>query len=73
VADIGVLPAFRRRGIGESLLRRIFELFAERDLPEARLNVDADNATGATRLYERAGMHATHRWAVYAKVLTGLR
>ena len=39
----------------------------------SNLNVDAGNTTGATRLYERAGMHPTHRWAVYAKVLTGLR
>jgi ribosomal protein S18 acetylase RimI-like enzyme len=73
VSDIGVLPDFRRRGIGEALLRRMFELFAARGFPQARLNVDAANATGATRLYERAGMHPTHRWVVYAKVLTALR
>jgi mycothiol synthase len=73
VSDIGVLSDYRRRGIGEALLRRMFELFAARGFEEARLNVDAGNTTGATRLYERAGMHPTHRWAVYAKVLTGLR
>jgi hypothetical protein len=36
---------------------------------EVRLNVDADNATGATQLYERVGMHVRREWIVFEKSL----
>jgi hypothetical protein len=36
-------------------------------LREARLNVDAQNATGATRLYERVGMRVRREWLMYEK------
>jgi ribosomal protein S18 acetylase RimI-like enzyme len=32
-----------------------------------RLEVDAGNETGATRLYERAGMHIRREWHTYMK------
>lgn len=35
-----------------------------------RLNVDRDNASGATHLYERAGMRLRRRWLVVAKTVT---
>ncbi len=72
VSDLGVRPAWRRRGLGDALLRSMFALFAARGLTEVRLNVDSDNATGATHMYERAGMSEIYRWIIYAKVLTGL-
>jgi hypothetical protein len=34
------------------------------------LGVDAENPTGATRLYERAGMHVAWSAALYEKRLT---
>jgi ribosomal protein S18 acetylase RimI-like enzyme len=36
------------------------------------LEVDSENATGATRLYERAGFHVTRSYATYEKALTGV-
>jgi hypothetical protein len=33
------------------------------------LTVDAENPTGATRLYERAGMHIGQQYATYSKEL----
>jgi hypothetical protein len=33
------------------------------------LGVDAENPTGATRLYERAGMHIGQQYATYGKEL----
>jgi ribosomal protein S18 acetylase RimI-like enzyme len=33
------------------------------------LEVDSENESGATRLYERAGMHVTRRYATYEKAL----
>ncbi|MFL6074276.1 MAG: GNAT family N-acetyltransferase [Mycobacteriales bacterium] len=58
---LGVLPAARGRGIGELLLRTAFAEFAARGKPTVALGVDAGNATGAVRLYERAGMHVAWR------------
>ena len=34
-----------------------------------RLAVDAANPTGATRLYQRAGMHVAAEYVIYEKVL----
>jgi mycothiol synthase len=60
---------WRRRGLGMALLRHAMAEFRHRGLPRMALNVDTDNPTGATQLYERAGMHVTQLHAVYRKVL----
>jgi mycothiol synthase len=56
VANLAVRRSFRRRGIGDALLGRAFAAFASRGLKKAELQVDADSPTGATALYEKAGM-----------------
>jgi mycothiol synthase len=56
VGTLGVRRNWRRRGLGEALLRRSFAALHARGLRKVRLSVDAENPTGATRLYERAGM-----------------
>ena len=56
VATLGVLRPWRRRGLGEALLLRSFQAFRERGYTRGTLGVDASSVTGATRLYERAGM-----------------
>ena len=53
---LGVRRAWRRRGLGEALLLRSFDAFRQRGLTRGTLGVDASSVTGATRLYERAGM-----------------
>ncbi len=53
---LGVRRPWRRRGLGEALLLRSFAVFRERGLTRGTLGVDASSVTGATRLYERAGM-----------------
>jgi ribosomal protein S18 acetylase RimI-like enzyme len=70
VNSLAVRDAWRRRGIGEALLRAAFAAFRERGTTTVVLNVDRDNTTGATRLYERAGMRLRRRWLVVAKTLT---
>jgi mycothiol synthase len=56
IHTVGVRRAWRRRGVGQALLQRMFcELYA-REKKRAGLGVDAASLTGATRLYERAGM-----------------
>ncbi len=69
VGDLGVLKTHRKRGIGEALLKCSFKLFQERGLTWAGLGVDASNATGALRLYERAGMSVYLEFLNYRKVL----
>ncbi|HET7856133.1 MAG TPA: GNAT family N-acetyltransferase [Gaiellaceae bacterium] len=54
---LGVPPAYRRRGLATALLQHVFRHFAARGLEKVGLSVDAENPTGAVRLYERAGMH----------------
>jgi mycothiol synthase len=69
VGELGVRPGWRRRGIASALLRRSFAIFAERGLPRVMLNVDAENPTGALRLYERVGMRAVRGWDLYEERL----
>jgi ribosomal protein S18 acetylase RimI-like enzyme len=61
VGTVGVRRAWRRRGIGEALLRRSFRALHARGQRRVRLSVDAESITGATRLYERVGMHVIRR------------
>lgn len=56
VSMLGVRRGWRRQGLGEALLLRSFAAFRERGLTRGTLGVDASSVTGATRLYERAGM-----------------
>ena len=69
VGELGVRKPWRGRGIASALLRRSFATFASRGLTRVRLNVDAENPTGAVRLYERVGMHAVRGWDLYEKRL----
>jgi mycothiol synthase len=69
VANIGVRRSYRRRGIGEALLRTSFAQFHARGLRGVVLEVDTESVTGATRLYERLGMTATPRFSQWEKEL----
>jgi mycothiol synthase len=61
VGTLGVLRAWRRRGLGEALLGHAFSRLYDRGLRRVGLGVDAENVTGALRLYERAGMRKTRQ------------
>ncbi len=69
VDDLAVRRAWRRRGLGLALLRHAFVELYKRGRPRAGLGVDAASLTGATRLYERAGMRADKQWDRYEKEL----
>jgi mycothiol synthase len=64
---LAVLASHRGRGIGAALLRRSFASFSARGLRRVRLNVDADNRTGATGVYERVGMRVVNRWDLWER------
>ena len=56
VRVLGVVPEARGRGIATWLLRSAFSQAANEGREFVGLTVDSDNTTGATALYERAGM-----------------
>jgi len=69
IGAIGVREQWRRRGLGLALLRHGFAELYGRGEHVIGLGVDAENPTGATRLYERAGMHVAWSAALYEKRL----
>lgn len=56
VQNLGVRPAWRRRGLGRALLLHAFGEIHRRGKRGVVLHVDAQSLTGATRLYESVGM-----------------
>jgi ribosomal protein S18 acetylase RimI-like enzyme len=69
ISALTVLEPWRRRGIGNALLRSSFAAFRGQGVFDVRLNVDRGNEA-ARRLYEQAGMQVRRRWIVFAKTLT---
>ncbi len=69
VATLGVHPDWRGRGVGLALLRHSFAEFHRRGQRRAGLGVDSQNDTGATRLYERAGMRVTRETRDFERLL----
>lgn len=57
VNSLGVLRPWRKRGLGLALLLHAFAVLRDKEKVRVNLHVDADSLTGATRLYEKAGMH----------------
>ncbi len=60
---------WRKQGVGAALLGDSFGRFWERGEHSVGLSVDAASATGAFRLYERAGMVPTLGWVTFEKEL----
>ena len=64
---LGVRKPWRRRGLAEALLRHSFKELYARGKRRTGLGVDAQNVTGALRVYERVGMHMTRRFGIWQK------
>ncbi len=69
VHSLGVRRQWRRKGIGEALLHQSFGQFYKRGIHDVYLGVDAQSLTGATRLYERVGMHIVRQSYTFEKEL----
>lgn len=69
VMSLGVQRAWRRRGLGLAMLHHAFGAFYRLGKARVTLDVDAESLTGATRLYERAGMHVQRESVTYELVL----
>jgi mycothiol synthase len=69
IETVGVRRPYRRRGIAEALLKTAFAELFRRGERRIGLGVDAESPTGATRVYERAGMRTLWHAIVYEKEL----
>ena len=71
VGTLGVCRPWRKHGLGLALLQHSFCELYQRGQRKIGLGVDADSLTGATRLYEKAGMRSdpTHTHLIFEKEL----
>jgi ribosomal protein S18 acetylase RimI-like enzyme len=69
VSTLGVRRDWRRRGLALAILHHAFRLLDERGKQRVGLGVDAQSLTGATRLYEKAGMHVVRETYEYELVV----
>jgi mycothiol synthase len=69
VSDLGVVRAWRRRGLASALLLQSFRNFQERGMRLAGLGVDSENDTRAVSVYERVGLRVTQRKELFERIL----
>lgn len=69
IGTIGVRRPWRKKGLGLALLHHSFGEFYKRGTTTIGLGVDSTNLTGATELYQRAGMYVAAEFALYEKEL----
>ena len=69
IGTLGVRRPWRRRGLARALLLHSFADFKRRGATRVGLGVDAENTTGAVRLYESVGMHVVRRNDTWEKRL----
>jgi mycothiol synthase len=69
IRDLGVVPAWRGRGLGMALLLASLHTFRTRGLTGAALDVDDVTIGAAVRLYERAGLRITRRVDVVERLV----
>jgi mycothiol synthase len=67
VNTLAVRRPWRRQGLGLALLHHAFGIFYREGKEGVGLGVDSANLTGATRLYERAGMSVVKEDDAYEK------
>lgn len=67
IRTLGVRAPWRKHGVGFAILSHIFGECFNRGIKRVGLGVDAESLTGATRLYERAGMQVKHHYVRYEK------
>ena len=66
IRTLSVRRPWRRKGLALALLILSFGVYWERGTYKVGLGVDGMNPTGATGLYEKAGMNADLQWDFYS-------
>jgi GNAT superfamily N-acetyltransferase len=69
VHSLGVKRPWRRQGIALAMLHYTFGQLFRRGMHKVGLGVDGQSLTGATRLYERAGMRPAFKETLFEKEL----
>jgi len=69
VSVLGVRRPWRRRGVALALLQHAFAGFFDRGTLKVGLGVDAESLTGATGLYEKAGMKVLRKYDAFEKII----
>jgi mycothiol synthase len=64
---ISVRRPYRRRGLARALIALSLRALQERGMTEAALGVDAENLSGALRVYEDCGFQVVKRYTTYRK------
>jgi ribosomal protein S18 acetylase RimI-like enzyme len=64
---LGVRRPWRNQGLGLALLHHAFGVFYRESKERVGLGVDSSNLTGATRLYEKAGMSVVKQYDAFEK------
>jgi ribosomal protein S18 acetylase RimI-like enzyme len=64
VKDLAVAPSARRQGLGAALLCQAFRVFRERGAVSLYLKVDANNPSGALRLYRSLGFQEVESYTL---------
>ena len=67
LASVFVRRPWRRRGLARAVVARSLVVLRDRGMTSAGLGVDADNPTGALRLYEDAGFEVEDRSTAFRK------
>ncbi len=65
VEILAVRKPWRKKGLGLALLQQTFSAYYERGMRKVGLGVDSQNLSGATRLYQKAGMHVHREHVTY--------
>ena len=69
VDDLGVRRGYRKLGLGRAMLLAGLQQLKADDMATAKLNVDAENPSGALQLYESVGFRRTTARVQYLKEL----
>jgi ribosomal protein S18 acetylase RimI-like enzyme len=73
VKMLAVRRPYRRRGVGESLLRRAFATYAAKGRAAAGLGVDLANPTAPARLYRAVGMTPAYECDMFERTIPAAR
>lgn len=69
IQNLGVLRAWRSRGLASSMIGESLRRFAAVGFTHAAIGVDSDNPSGAHRLYRSLGFEPSHREVAYERLV----
>lgn len=72
VLGLGTHPSFRKQGLGRALLLTGLERLKVAGVDSALISVDAENPSGALRLYEAVGFRTFETWIMFSRSVESL-